>query len=99
MEPTQRLGWRGFDHLQVIKAMSPDAEAVLVQRFTRERTIFPVNRFVAKRLRWDAWKVAGRKPREYFRSFYFGGAAGAADEMIGIDSDVYPENPSCPVWT
>jgi hypothetical protein len=33
--------------------------------------------------------------REYFRSFYFGDAG----EMVGIDSKVYPENPSCPVWT
>eukprot|EP01050_Picozoa_sp_SAG11_P011330 SAG11_NODE_1193_length_5551_cov_2.289252_6_plen_54_part_00 len=45
--------------------------------------------------RWDAWEIAGRKPREYFHSFYFGDGG----EMVGIDSKVYPENPSCPVWT
>lgn len=45
--------------------------------------------------RWDAWEIAGRKPREYFRSFYFGDGG----ETVGIDSKVYPENPSCPVWT
>ena len=33
--------------------------------------------------------------REYFRSFYFGDGG----EIVGIDSKVYPENPSCPVWT
>jgi len=45
--------------------------------------------------RWDAWKVGGRKPREVFHSWFFedGGSTVAIDELV------YPQNPSCPVWT
>jgi hypothetical protein len=45
--------------------------------------------------RWDSWKVGGRKPREVFRSFYFEDGG----ETVAVDSLVYPQNPSCPVWT
>lgn len=44
--------------------------------------------------RWNAWQVGGRKPHEVFHSFFFGGG-----EAVAIDDKVYPENPSCPVWT
>eukprot|EP00040_Diaphanoeca_grandis_P028198 m.162258 g.162258 ORF g.162258 m.162258 type:complete len:518 (-) comp31270_c0_seq1:36-1589(-) len=45
--------------------------------------------------RWDAWEVGGRKPREVFRSFFFGDGGAT----VAIDELVYPQNPSCPVWT
>ena len=45
--------------------------------------------------RWDAWQVGGRKPREVFHSFYFGDGG----STMAIDPLIYPQNPSCPVWT
>eukprot|EP00729_Bicosta_minor_P000484 gene484-29709_t len=61
--------------------------------------------------RWDHWKVGGKKPREVFHSFYFAGHDGrdggsnggvggvGGSDAVAIDADVYPQNPSCPIWT
>lgn len=46
--------------------------------------------------RWNVWKVGGRTPREVFHAFYFNDSGASA---VAIDSLVYPQNPSCPVWT